>query len=60
MLMRPTQEQILYEELAKELVTEERFSPVTYAAKVLNLPLPEIARVYELPPFRNGQAGTGQ
>lgn len=53
---KPSQEKLLYEELARELVTPERYGKIAVEPEVH---LPEIARVYELPPFRNGQSGVG-
>lgn len=50
----------LIETLPSKLGLAERFGdPAVQASVVLNLPLPEIARVYNLPPHRNGAAGAG-
>lgn len=45
-------------ELAASLVTPERFGAIA-VENVVELRLPELARVYELPPYRNNQSGMG-
>lgn len=52
--MKPTQERLLYEELAQELVTPERFGRQAVQATVIHLPLPEISRIYGLQDAKKG------
>lgn len=50
-------EKQLYQEVAAACVTPARFAKPAMEAVVLELP--EVARVYEMPPFRRPGAGSG-